>query len=223
MLYSKKYPITQLSQEFLILEWERGYNNMVIYHNDREICTIDSIQKIKKGFSFIDNKLGVIELRLSEKPITIDIIVNGLHSSVNNSHPAKKIKALSMYFFMFATFSFLYCLFTFISARSLSLLIINLIFEVPFIILYIICGIQVRKSKTWAVYTGFIVFCFFTFITLISIVLPFAMNSVFLSVLMLLFKIVFIIFMVPFVKSAGELSKYKNFKQISNQTIIDDI
>jgi hypothetical protein len=223
MNYSKKYPITHLPNEFLILEWERGYKNISIFCGEREICHLDSLQKIKKGFSFIDDQLGKIELKLSDKPIAIDIIVNGFHSSVNNSHPSKKIKGISMYFYMFATFSVLYCVITSLSLTNFFQFVVYLVLEAPFIALYIICGIFAKKSKIWPVYTGFIVFCFFTLVTLLSLFLPFASTSVFFSLLMLVFKSVFIVFMIPFVKAASELIKYKKNRNFSNQQIIDDI
>lgn len=223
MFYTKKYPITHLDNEFLVLEWERGYKNTKIFYKDAEISSVNNIQQIRKGFKFNNPDLGLIELKLSEKPVAVDVIINGLHSAVNNSHPIKKIKSISTYFYMFATFVLIYILFISFTLQDKTQTIFALITEIPFIALYIICAIYAKRSKAWAVYTGFIVFCFFSLLSFVALVLPFSTLSSLTGFITVAVKAAFIIFMVPFVKQASQLWKYKQYEKFSNSTLIDDI
>lgn len=223
MFYTKKYPITHLDNEFLVLEWERGYKNTKIFYKDIEISSVNNIQQIRKGFKFKNEDLGLIELKLSEKPTAIDVIINGLHSAVNHSHPIKKVKSISTYFYMFAAFVLIYILFISLTLQDKVQTIFALITEIPFIVLYIICAIYAKQSKAWAVYTGFIVFCFFSLLSLVALVLPFSTLSSIAGFITVAVKVSFIVFMIPFVKQAAELRKYKAFKKFSSSTLIDDI
>jgi hypothetical protein len=222
MIYSKKYPIPNTEKEFVLVEWERGYKNLAIFYNKKTIANIDSIQKIKAGFSFFHNSLGNIKLKFSENPIALDLIFNGLHSSVNNSHPIKKIKSIKNYFYMFGSLALFFSVLMSFMYNSKISLIFFAITEIPFIVVYFLCAFYSNKGKAWAVYLGFIVFSFFTLTSLISIVLPVNGLSIFLNLFIFAIKLVFIFLLIPYVKMANELKKYKKNIKISNQSIIDD-
>ena len=88
MDFEKKYPITQKPNEYIFVQWTRGYKEVAVYYNDQLIGSVRGSAKLLKGTSFTSD-LGLITLKLSEKPVTLDVIVDGYHSRVNVSHPVK--------------------------------------------------------------------------------------------------------------------------------------
>lgn len=96
MDFEKKYPITQRLDEYLLVQWTRGYKDVDVYYNDQLIGSVRGTGKLLKGTSF-PSDLGLITLKLSEKPVTLDVIVDGYHSPVNVSHPVKELKRTGTY------------------------------------------------------------------------------------------------------------------------------
>lgn len=222
MIYSKKYPLPLKENEFILAEWERGYKNIILFYEDQEIKRIDNINQIKNGFSFFHEKLGNIELKFSEKPMSLDLIVNNLHSSTNNSHPVKKIKSIKNYFIMFGTLALLYSILLCFIFDTKFYLIFAAITEIPFIFMYFLCAYKAGQSKAWAVYVGFIIYSFFTLASLLSIILPIINSSIILNVFIFLIKIVFIFLLIPYVKMANELKNYKSKTSKFNSVLIDE-
>lgn len=226
MIYERKYPLAQLPGEYLLLVWERGYKNIELLYKERELIKLPNNQKLKKGFSFIDSELGKIELKYSEKPISVDIIVDGVHSPVNASHPLKKIKSISNYFWIFASFSLLYLIMQIfiISNQNLIGVIALGIEEGLFITIYIISALFSAKSKPWAVYLGFITY---SFVTLIILLVGFGFLGAAFSVspvamfIAIIFRGTFIVFMVPYLKMANLITTYKKYEG-SNAGLLDD-
>lgn len=223
MVYEKKYPITHLRGEYLLLEWERGYKNTFLYFKDRLICKVDSITKLKEGFRVDDEELGLIELRFSEKPISVDIIVNGLHCENNASHPRKKIKSISSYFYMLGAFAILGTILAYAVTPSIEAIVFLAIVDLPFIVLYFICAVFASKGKIWPVYTGFIVFCFFTLISVLNLVIPGSFFSNSALIFSLIFRVTLIVLMVPYIKMAVEIPKYRKYQLIHDGSVIDNI
>ncbi len=223
MFYEKKYPLTQLPGQHLLLSWERGYKSTKLFHNERELVHVNSIGQLKKGFRFDDPELGRIELKFSEKPISVDVIVDGFHSPANASHPVKKIKSISKFFYIFAAF----CLIQFGMSSATGGITIGLGSQALILCsLYVICAVFSNQSKAWAVYTGFIVFCLITLYYLMLLILlqsiPVSTGISGIMLFMILgFRAVFIIFMVPYLKMAVQLAQYKKFNH-RNPALLDE-
>lgn len=225
MFYEKKYPLTHVKGDYVTLSWERGYKNTQLFYNERELIKIDSIQKLKEGVSFVDSILGNIELKFSDKPMSIDVIIDGYHSPINKSHPEKKIKSIGSYFYMFASFSFIYYFLIVFFTQGFFGKVVLSIEEFIFISLYAVCGYFAGKGKVWAVYTGFSVYSFVTLIILLlllaSIIGPIKFITPFSGFIVLLFRVVFIVFMIPYLKIASSLTKHRRFN-VQNPNILDE-
>lgn len=169
MDFEKKYPITQRPDEHLLVQWTRGYKDVDVYYNDQLIGSVRGSGKLNMGASF-PSDLGLITLELSEKPITLDVIVDGYHSSVNVSHPVKELKRTGTYFWLLSVLSFIagafeVGLFTEWTEAQVVVLGINLLVFAC----YILSAVFVGRGKPWAFYLGFSVFSFCTLISLLAL------------------------------------------------------
>lgn len=177
MDFEKKYPITQRLDEYLLVQWTRGYKDVDVYYNDQLIGSVHGFGKLNKGTSF-PSDLGPITLKLSEKPITLDVIVDGYHSPVNVSHPVKELKRTSTFFLILSVLAFI--------AGSIEVGLFYQLIEVQLLILginlvilgcYILSTIFVGRGKPWAFYLGFSVFSFCTLISLLALLGGFLSGS----------------------------------------------
>ncbi|MDF3026082.1 MAG: hypothetical protein K0S23_389 [Fluviicola sp.] len=169
MDFEKKYPITQIPNEYLVVQWTRGYGQVDVYYNDQLIGAVRETVKLKKGTSF-SSDLGLITLKLSEKPVTLDVIVDGFHSPVNVSYPVKELKKMNTYFWIIAVFAFIagaieYGIFRGWPKVQAAVLLMNLLVFG----LYIFSAVFVGKGKAWAFYLGLSVFLFCTLISLLAL------------------------------------------------------
>lgn len=169
MDYEKKYPITQIPGEHVVVQWTRGYKEVDVYYKNELMGSVRSSVKLVKGASFTSD-LGLITLKLSEKPVTLDVMIDGYHSPVNVSHPVKELKSMSVYFYVIIAFAFV--------AGSIEIgifqdwpaaMVIISSFNLLVFILYIVSALFVRQGKPWAYYLGFTVFSFCTFIFLLAL------------------------------------------------------
>lgn len=169
MDYEKKYPITQRPNEYLLVQWTRGYKQVDVYYNEELIGSVQSTAKLLKGIS-LPSDLGTITLKLSEKPVTLDVIVDGYHSRVNVSHPVKELKRTNTYFWVIAVFAFV--------AGSIEVGVFDGWSEVQGMVLfvnlfifglYILSAVFTGKGKPWAFYLGFFVFSFCTLVSLLAL------------------------------------------------------
>lgn len=209
--------------EFLLLSWERGYKNIELFYKERSLIKLPNNQKLKNGLSFNDPDLGKIELKYSEKPISVDIIVDGVHSPVNASHPLKKIKTISTYFWMFAIFCLIsLVLFYFINDNPIIRFAVA-IEEIFFMAIYTISAVFAAKSKPWAIYLGFCTYSFVTLIFLLSLlgIGPLALAPI-TAIVSLIFRAAFTVFMVPYLKMAAQISRYKKYEGINNHLLDDN-
>ena len=94
MDFEKKYPLTHRSNEHVLVQWTRGYKQVDVYYKENLIGSVTGAAKLKNGTSFL-SELGEIKLKLSEKPVMLDVIVDGYHSPVNVSHPVRELKAMN--------------------------------------------------------------------------------------------------------------------------------
>lgn len=177
MDFEKKYPITQRLDEYLLVQWTRGYKDVDVYYNDQLIGSVHGFGKLNKGTSF-PSDLGLITLKLSEKPITLDVIVDGYHSPVNVSHPVKELKRTSTYFLILSVLAFIagsieVGIFSLWADEQLVVLVFNL----AVLGCYILSTVFVGRGKPWAFYLGFSVFSLCTLISLLTLISGFLSGS----------------------------------------------
>lgn len=217
MDFEKKYRITQFPGETLKAMWTRGYRNIEIYYHDQLICTHEGISQLKKGVKYQTKELGQIELKLSAKPITLDVIIDGYHCVNNVSHPAKQLKGASSFFWMIAVFAVISSLMdgiylTFDMSAGFIVTLINLVV----IVVYIIAAVFTNQSKPWAFYLGFSMFCFWTLLSLLVVL----SGNVFIT-LAFLIRLAFLYFLIMNIKHAVGTSRHNKFSQ--PVTVGDDI
>jgi hypothetical protein len=208
MDFEKKYPITQKLGEYLLVQWTRGYRDVEVYYNDQLIGSVHGTSNLLKGTSFLSD-LGLITLQLSEKPITLDVVVDGYHSPVNVSHPVKELKRTSTYFWLLAVLAFIagsveVGLFSDWVKVQIVLLGINLLVFVT----YILSAVFVAKGKPWAFYLGFSVFSFFTLISLL-VLMGGIMGGLLLYILIMNLK------------TANSAVRHKKYKEPSLDELLD--
>ncbi len=172
MDFEKKYPITQMPNEFILVQWTRGFKEVDIYFRDELIASARGSKNLLNGVSISTSQLGLLKLKLSEKPITLDIIIDRYHSPINVSHPVKELKRLATYFWLIAVMSFV------AGALEIGVVIefpkalaIVAIINVTVFVTYIISALFTGRGKPWAYLLGYILFAFFTLLTLLIILL----------------------------------------------------
>lgn len=219
MDFEKNYHITQLPNETLKVMWTRGYRKVELYYHDKLICTHDGVSKLKAGVKYQTPELGEIELKLSAKPITLDVIIDGYHCVNNVSHPSKQLKGASTFFTIIAVFAILSSLLDGIYL-SLDLSIGSIVTLINFsaIAAYIVASVYTNKSKPWAFYLGFSVFSFWTLISLLTL-----LTGNFFIILAFIIRLIFLYFLITNIKHAIGTAKHNKFGQshIGEDEILD--
>lgn len=219
MDFEKKYRITQFPREIIKAMWTRGYRNVEIYYQDKLICTHTGVNALKKGVNYQTEELGEIGLKLSVKPITLDLVIDGYHCLNNVSHPAKQLKGASTFFWIIAVFAILA---TFIEGMQVSnvltLGVIVTVINLLTIAAYIIAAIFTNRSKPWAFYLGFSVFSFWTLLSLLTLI-----TGNLLFVLVFIFRLVILYFLISNIKHAVNTTKHNKFGQpiVANEDLLD--
>ena len=160
MDYQKKFPITQLPGEFVLAEWNRSYKGLTLSYKGRVIGTVGGIGRIRQGITLQDEELNTIVIKFSEKPIMLDLIIDGYHSRVNGSHPAKELKRLAPFFWIISALSFVA---GGLEVGSLSdygtMQMIFGVINTLIVASYIVAGIFTARGQAWAYLLGFVVIC----------------------------------------------------------------
>lgn len=222
MDYQKKYPIPRLKNEFLLVTWSQGYKNIQLFFRDRLVKEIPNASQIKKGLKFRDEELNNVELNFSESPMSINVIIDGIHSPVNASHPFKEMGKFSGIFWLVAVFGIIVSAIEIFAYKSiLPVFLILLVFDTVIVASYIISAIYVKKSKPWAFWLGFITFTAMFLLVFLSIVISF--NGIAFWVNLICRGIIFI-FMLRMIKTVIQVSKHKKFVTIDtlNNDLIDN-
>ena len=159
MDYQKKYLITQLPREFVLAEWNRGYKNLTLSYKDRIIGTVAGPSQVKKGCVLHDSELNTVELRFSERPMLLDVIIDGYHSFGNQSHPVKELKKMAAIFWIIAIFAVIASLLEGITiSPDRPLATIVTFFNLLVTASYFIAAVLVGKGKPSGYIMGFCVF-----------------------------------------------------------------
>lgn len=207
MDFEKKYYITQLPGETIKAMWTRGYKNIEIYYQDKLILTHEGINKLRNGVKYQTKELGEIELKLSAKPVTLDVIIDGYHCVNNVSHPTKQLKDTSAFFWIIAVFAIISSLMDGIKLGfEFSLGFIVTILNLSVVAVYIIAAVNTKKGKPWAFYLGFSMFAFWTFIALFGLLF----GNLFIIIAYLI-RVVFLVFLIRNIKYAVATSRHNKF------------
>ena len=179
MDYQKKYPIAQLPGKYVLAEWNRGYKDLTLSYNGREISYFPSAAKISKGIVIKDEELITIGLKFSERPMMLDLIIDGYHSPVNGMHPVKELKRTAPVFWIITVFALLVALMEgmYVSMDMAALTIVTSL-NVLIVAAYVISAIFVGKGKAWAYIMGFCVFSALFLFFLLTLLLRINMWSV---------------------------------------------
>lgn len=223
MDFAKKYPITQQPGEHVLVQWTRGYKQVEVYYKNELVGTADGAARLKKGVRLVHPTLGNIDLKLAEKPVVINVIVDGYHSPVNSIHPVKELIGLSAFFWMLLAFSFI------AGALEIGLfmdfppiLIIVAPVNIALWIVYTISVLGVRKGKPWAYILGVSVFGLFTVLSLLVL-----LSGVFGGVLSYMFEIIrfgalgIFLYNLKTVNAAAKHLKYGALQARASEDLLD--
>lgn len=221
MEYQRKYPITQVPGEYIILTWERGYKNVSATYRDREVLFIDRAAKIKKGVKVQDPELGNIQLSFSERPMMVNVVVDGYHSPINNSHPAKELKPLNRFFYLLAFFvlvSFGINTYLYDSAVLWFLSILDLFAFSA----YIVTAIFLGKGKGWAYFIGMPVFALFTLFFIYISLVPLAFYEL-TTIIKLIIRLAVLGVLLWHWKTATSAIRHARFNSFTGDDLLDEI
>ncbi|ASS47805.1 MAG: hypothetical protein A3D31_18740 [Candidatus Fluviicola riflensis] len=220
MDFEKKYPITQQPGDFVTVQWSRGYKAVDLYYKNELIGSVQGSATLKAGTKITDTVLGTIGLKLSEKPVMLDVIIDGYHSPVNVSHPVKELKKTATFFWIIAVFSFIagaieVGVFRDTGTVEKTVMTIN----GSVLIIYIITAVYVGKGKVWAYYLGFSVFAFFTLFTLL--VLFGGIMWGFLLYLFQVFRFGALGLLIYNIKTANAARKHQQYASYNDAELLD--
>ncbi len=212
MDFQKKYPILQLPNEHILIQWEKGYKYVELYFKERLIGSVTGFAKLKRGVKFNDVELGLVELKLSEKPIAIDLIVAGYHSPVNVTYPTKELKSASTIFFALAVLAVI-CgsyegMSTAMNYGSLAGTIMGLLIIFT-IAMYATTGFLIMKGHAWAFFMGGAYYTFFTLLYLYDLL---AYGFYFITFIVVFFRVVMTFILFYYIKHASASMRHRKFE-----------
>lgn len=217
MDYEKKYPITQQPGDVVIARWERGYKYLELYYKDRLVTSVEGIGKLRKGFRITDPELNVIELKLSESPMMLDVIIDGYHSPANVSHPSKELKKTATYFWIITVFAFLMSIGEgmLFGLNPIGGIVIGI--DLLVVAAYVVALIYVRKGKPWAYFMGVSVFTVMFLLSLFSLLIP---NLV--GIIGFVLRVLFLVLLLTNMKYAVAAQKHLRYgTQEGNVDLLD--
>jgi len=173
MDYEKKYPITQQPGEFIIARWERGYKYVELYYKDRLVGSVSGAGKLRSGVTIKDDFFHKIDLKLSEKPVMLDLVIDGYHSPVNRAHPLNELKAMGPIFWILGTMSFIAGALEVGGLSGFKILqTIFLLINMTIVGMYFLAAVMVGRKRPWAYWMAFgvfsLVFLFHILLMLVS-------------------------------------------------------
>ncbi len=222
MDFQKKYPLLRTPNDFIYLKWERGYTNVDVYHRERFLRSVTS-RELKAGVQFSDAELGDVRLNFSEKPIAIDVIVNGYHSPINITYPSRELQSASTIFWVITILwvigLFTNGLFQVAVYGGVGGIIVGLISAI-ILAAYIISGIFSKRGKGWAYFLGTGIFTMLTLLYLYSAINEgFTIATVFLLIIRLVIQVV----LYYYLKHAIAAIRHQKYESLSHSEVIDDL
>jgi len=223
MQYQRKYPITQIPGEHILLSWERGYKNVTAHYREREIAFVDNAIKIKKGITFEDAELGSLRLSFSERPMMVNVVVDGYHSPINNSHPAKSLKQLSKFFYLMSVLVFLSLFVTIYNSQKANVVLwTTVILDVIVMAIYTTAAIFLSSGKGWAYFLGTFTFIGFSLLYIFLVFFsPTGLSLI--TGISIVIRIAIITALLFYAKTALSAIKHAKFSAFRNHDLLDDI
>lgn len=225
MDFQKKYPILQSPDEHVLIQWTRGYRNVNVMYKERLVTSISGYAKLKMGIKMNDDELGTVELKFSEKPIAIDLKIDGYHSPVNVSYPTKELKSASTIFVVLSVISVLGALYEGMSYTqwygSLVGTIVTII-NLFSIATYITAAALIKNGYAWGFFLGSSWYTLFTLFYLSDLLLSgFYLGTFFIVAL----RIVVSVILFYYLKHAYASLKHKRYenKKAVNLDVIDSL
>lgn len=222
MDFQKKYPILQSNDQYILVQWTKGYREVNALYNDRLVLTIQGFARLKKGVKIHDSELGPLELKLSEKPIAIDIIVDGYHSPVNVSYPDKQLVSASTIFVVLAIISVLGAIYEGMSMTMWYGKFIGSIITIVNILsiaIYLSTSLLIKRSHAWGFFMGGSWYLLFTIFYVADLFLSgFYIDTAFIAVLRIVVTIILASYLTNAIDSLKH-RKYGNKKAINTEVI----
>ena len=216
MDFESKYPLTQDQNSFIFAEWTKGYRLVNLTYRNRLICSFENgLRYIKKDLIVRDEELGEVKIRFTEKPIQMDIVIDGLHSPINQKHPAKSFKRTAIFYWVLAG------LFALPLVFALLVMIVTVSFNSATISALVIGGLALIFSVLLGTIAHFIskgsITAFYLGIafTAIMIILYFLSSSYF----MLVFAALCLIYLLLRIPNAKLYAKHKAFKTFQSDML----
>ena len=162
MAIQKKYVNPLDSSEFLIVIWEKGFNQVEVLLNDKEVYFAQSLNELRSNNTFIlpEGSRSNIQLKVSYYPASIEVFFNGFQSENNSKHPKKELKNIGYIFWLLAISVIIVAGIEYFYLQNVpDLLAITLGFDLIAFSAYITAGILINKGKSLGFWIGYIMFC----------------------------------------------------------------
>jgi hypothetical protein len=212
MDFECKYPLTQDKNNAIFAEWTKGYRMISLSIHDRTIINFENgLKYTDKDLVVQDKELGEVRIRFTQKPIQMDITVDGLHCTINKNHPQKRFKKNAIFFWVCAGFISIPIIFTLLSmvlsmaidsSRFKTLLILSI-----FAATYGTIAKLIEKGKTWAFYAGIA-------LVVINCILTMLQGSWF-----LLFWLSCLVYLLVKIPNTLNYAKHQKFNQTNDQIL----
>lgn len=209
MDYEKKYPLTQFEGEFILARWTKGFGHFELVYKDKVIVQDKGGKRLQKGVVYSDPDLGKIEVKLSEKPIMMNIIVNDFHSPINSMHPRIMIKSMNTFFYILTALGFVASAIDAMVYNGLGLISVVIdCYLLATVLIYLISAISISRGAKYAFFLGFTNFCVSFLLESFMIFTGFVQGWILWA--FLFFRIIMLIFLLTNIKLA--LSHLKHLK-----------
>jgi hypothetical protein len=146
----------------LRISWSADFREVEIVFGQRTVAHFKHRTDPLDGILLQDEELGKIELAFHRKQRSVDVVVNGYHHPGNRSHPSRKMKRLSAYFFVISGIYLLEFLYGFVQTRGfdfpIEIMLIQSFVHVLFIGVFLFSAISVYLARAWAYYIGYGIF-----------------------------------------------------------------
>lgn len=176
MAIQKKYVNPLDSSEHLIVIWEKGFNQVEVLLNDKEVYFAQSLNDLRSNNSFVlsEGSRSNIQLKVSYNPASIEVFFNGFQSENNSKHPKKELKNIGYIFWLLAISVIIVAGIEYFYLQNIpELLVITLGFDLFALIAYVTAGILINKGKSLGFWIGYIMFSLRTLIwLLLKFILP---------------------------------------------------
>lgn len=158
MDFAKKYPHPTKLNDPIELRWKRGYSRVEVWYRDACIQELKGVKKLQKGITFQHELLGKVTVKLSEKPIVLNLIINNYHSPSNSLHPKERMKGIGGWYYIPAIIYFLILSFNLLNLPDLRFvngqLIFGLVMVFAFMAVHVLTIIFTSLKKYFFIYIG---------------------------------------------------------------------